>query len=361
MKKNILFLLGAVLLLAACNSKEPGIKVNLNLTNGNDQTVYLSRITDNQPVVVDSAVIKDDKAVLHAPEGNVEDLYAINREKGGYLPFFPENHDVNINGDLNVPEEVKVEAGKAQNLFEDYLNEQNGYYMQIESLFHMLDAAQQAGDQTQIDSLNGVGNGLMEAMQTARTNFINTHPESFVAHYVLNSEKIDYDLDQIKEMETAMTTESIYRTDLKQYIDDQERLEVGHPFLDFTLKTADGQEVTLAEQIAKNKVTMIDFWASWCGPCRQENPTVKAAYEQFHDKGFDILGVSVDQDEAAWLKAVEQDGLLWTQVRDVDNEAGKLYSVYAIPSNFLFDQEGNIIAKGLRGEALAEKLTEILK
>ncbi len=335
--------------------------MNLNLTNGNDQTVYLSRITDNQPVVVDSAVIKDDKAVLHAPEGNVEDLYAINREKGGYLPFFPENHDVNINGDLNVPEEVKVEAGKAQNLFEDYLNEQNGYYMQIESLFHMLDAAQQAGDQTQIDSLNGVGNGLMEAMQTARTNFINTHPESFVAHYVLNSEKIDYDLDQIKEMETAMTTESIYRTDLKQYIADQERLEVGHPFLDFTLKTADGQDVTLAEQIAKNKVTMIDFWASWCGPCRQENPTVKAAYEQFHDKGFDIIGVSVDQDEAAWLKAVEQDGLLWTQVRDVDNEAGKLYSVYAIPSNFLFDQEGNIIAKGLRGEALAEKLTEILK
>ena len=162
-------------------------------------------------------------------------------------------------------------------------------------------------------------------------------------------------------MVAAFTTESIYKADLNDYIAKQERLEVGQPFIDFTLMTKDSTEVVLSEMIAQNKLTLIDFWASWCGPCRKENPVVKAAYEQFHELGFDVIGISVDQDEAAWLKAVEDDQLPYTQVRDVEHKVSEDYMIYYIPSNFLFDQEGNMVAKGLRGDDLTAKLSEILQ
>ena len=113
--------------------------------------------------------------------------------------------------------------------------------------------------------------------------------------------------------------------------------------------------------IAQNKLTLVDFWASWCGPCRRENPVVKAAYEQFHELGFDVVGISVDQDEAAWLKAVEDDELPWNHVRDTENKVSEDYLIYYIPSNFLFDQNGIMVAKGLRGDDLAAKLAELLQ
>ena len=157
------------------------------------------------------------------------------------------------------------------------------------------------------------------------------------------------------------TSESIYTEKLNDYINKRERLEEGQPFIDFTLKTNNDTEVVLSEIIAQNKLTLVDFWASWCGPCRHENPVVKAAYEQFHNLGFDVIGVSVDQDEAAWRQAVEEDQLPWTQVRDSENKVSEDYMIYYIPSNFLYDQNGTMVAKGLRGEDLAAKLAELLK
>ncbi len=170
-----------------------------------------------------------------------------------------------------------------------------------------------------------------------------------------------YGLATLKEFVAGFTTESIYTKDLNDYIAKQERLEVGQPFIDFTLQTKDGENVTLSEVIGKNKLTLVDFWASWCGPCRKENPVVKAAYEQYHELGFDVVGVSVDQDGDAWLQAVEEDQLPWTQVRDTENTVSESYLIYYIPSNFLFDQNGTMVAKGLRGEDLTAKLSELLQ
>jgi peroxiredoxin len=128
------------------------------------------------------------------------------------------------------------------------------------------------------------------------------------------------------------------------------------------------QEDTLSRPIAlssfRGKYLLIDFWASWCGPCRQENPTVVKAFNQFNQKGFTILGVSLDQPGAKskWMDAIHKDGLTWTQVSDLkfwDNAAAKLYGVRGIPQNYLLDPTGKIIAKNLRGEALMKKLAEI--
>ena len=362
MKKHILFLFALALGITSCHQKANEFKVNVSLANGNDKTVYLQKFVDNAPVVIDSAVIANEMAVLVAPTDNPQILYAL-KVKGmrGSMPFFADNKDVAFVGDVNNPKEVKILASKTQAELDAYNEQVDAFDTQIHDLYALMNDAFTNNDSIMLDSLNQVGTALMEQQDNFRDDYIKAHPESFVSHYILDQNKQDYPLDQLKEMVAAFTTESIYKADLNDYIAKQERLEVGQPFIDFTLMTKDSTEVVLSEMIAQNKLTLIDFWASWCGPCRKENPVVKAAYEQFHELGFDVIGISVDQDEAAWLKAVEDDQLPYTQVRDVEHKVSEDYMIYYIPSNFLFDQEGNMVAKGLRGDDLTAKLSEILQ
>ena len=362
MKKQLIFLFAVVLGLSACQPKETGFKVNVSLVNGNDKTVYLQKYVDNAPVIIDSAVIANETAVLKAEKDNPQILYAL-KIKGmrGSMPFFADNKDVTFVGDMNNPKNVEIMASETQAEMDAYNKELEGFEDQIRNLYAVMQQAFDNNDSIKMDSLNTVGTALMEQQDSFRDDYIKAHPDSFVTHYILDGVKQDYPLDQLKDLMAGFTTESIYRDHLNEYVTKLERLEVGQPFIDFTLQTKDGENVTLSEKIAQSKLTLVDFWASWCGPCRKENPVVKAAYEQFHELGFEVIGVSVDQNETDWLKAVEDDQLPWTQVRDSENKASEDYMVYYIPSNFLFDQDGNMVAKGLRGEELAAKLAELLQ
>ena len=361
MKKHIFFLFALALCLTACN-KATTFNVNVSLKNSNNLTVYLQKMVDNMPVIIDSAIIADEKAVLTAPIDNPQILYALKiKERRGSMPFFADNKDVTFVGDVNNPRDVEILASKTQAELDAYNDQLNEFNLQISDLYAKMNVAFFNNDSILRDSLSQVGNALMEEQTNFRDDYIKAHPESFVTHYILDGVKQDYPLDQLKEMVGMFTTESIYSKDLNDYIAKQERLEVGQPFIDFALQTKEGEKVTLSDKIAQNKLTLVDFWASWCGPCRNENPVVKAAYEQYHALGFDVVGVSVDQDGDAWLEAVEEDQLPWTQVRDTEHKVSEDYLIYYIPSNFLFDQNGTMVAKGLRGEDLAAKLSELLK
>lgn len=361
MKRNLLLLIAVAFIMTACNQNK-NFNVNVSLANGNDKTVYLQKYVDNVPVTIDSAVIAEEKAVLTAPIDNPQILYALKiKGQRGSMPFFADNKDVAFVGDLNNPQAVEIMGSETQAELDAYNDQLDEINMQIRDLYAVMQQAFSDNDSIKMDSLNKVGTALMEQQDNFRDEYIKAHPESFVTHYILDGVKQDYPLDQLKDLMAGFTTESIYRDHLNDYVAKQERLEVGQPFIDFTLQTKDGEDVTLSEKIAQNKLTLVDFWASWCGPCRHENPVVKAAYEKYHELGFDVVGVSVDQDEAAWLKAVEEDELPWMQVRDSEDKVSEDYMIYYIPSNFLFDQNGTMIAKGLRGEDLETKLAEILK
>jgi peroxiredoxin len=139
-------------------------------------------------------------------------------------------------------------------------------------------------------------------------------------------------------------------------------VEVGQKAPDFTMNDVEGNPVTLYSKIG-SKLLLVDFWAAWCGPCRQENPNVVKVYNEFNKKGFDVFGVSLDQQKDAWVKAIADDKLTWTHVSDLQywsNSAAKLYAVNAIPANFLLDETGTIIGRNLRAEDLYNKVNEIL-
>ena len=131
---------------------------------------------------------------------------------------------------------------------------------------------------------------------------------------------------------------------------------------DFTQNDAEGKPISLSS--FRGKYVLVDFWASWCGPCRRENPNVVAAYNEFKDKSFTILGVSLDQDKQKWLDAIKNDGLSWTHVSDLaywNNAVAKKYHVESIPQNYLIGPDGKIVAKNLRGEELRDALAKLLK
>ncbi len=131
--------------------------------------------------------------------------------------------------------------------------------------------------------------------------------------------------------------------------------------MDFTQNDVNEKPVSLSS--LRGKYVLVDFWASWCGPCRQENPNVVKAFNQYKDKGFTVLGVSLDQKKEPWLKAIEKDQLTWTHVSDLkywQNEVAVQYGINAIPASFLLDPNGRIIGKNLRGEALTKKLAELM-
>ena len=152
-----------------------------------------------------------------------------------------------------------------------------------------------------------------------------------------------------------------YTKELDAIVTKMKVTAIGQMAPEIALPNTDGQVVKLSS--LRGKYVLIDFWAKWCGPCRRENPNVVKAYHRFKSKGFEVYGVSLDKNKEDWLKAIKEDGLVWTHVSDLkyfDNQAARDYNVSGIPLSILLDKEGRIIAKNLRGPALEKKLEEVL-
>lgn len=192
------------------------------------------------------------------------------------------------------------------------------------------------GTKTYRRALSGVIDGLKTANHPDYVTYVKKYMDTYRSSDMGEIARLDYELKRNSTFTPGMEAP------------------------DLAGRTPEGPDFALSK--LRGKYVLVDFWASWCGPCRRENPNVKAMYEKYKDKGFDILGVSLDRDEGAWKKAIEQDGLVWHHISDLkgwSSEHAKLYSVSSIPQTLLLDREGKIVQRNLRGEQLGEKLKEI--
>ena len=348
MKTRTLLIAATALLLAACTSKPETktFKINVNLANADGQTVYLQK--DGQ--VLDSAVIENWDAVFNTPVCDDNEMYSLMLQ-GWRRPFafFTDNVDVTLEGDAQNPNAILVKGSESQ----DRLIAFNENYNELEE---KLDAdstlSQEDAD---------------EILKMFCFDYVWDHPTDPVAHYVMYRYKWAFGpcelrtmIDNIHHADSTMTTKNLQMAE--EYVEKQERVQAGQPIIDFTQNDPDGKPVTLSE-LAEGKLLLVDFWASWCPDCRKANPDVVAAYQKYHDQGFDVLGVSFDTDKERWLAAVEKDGLTWTQVSDLQgwsNAAGALYAIAFIPQNVLI-KDGMIVARNLEGEAMMEEIARQLE
>lgn len=229
---------------------------------------------------------------------------------------------------------------------------------------------EQREDKTVMDALIGKFNTIRDQKTPIYLTFVKQNPSSYISLVQLSAlagnDKVVSEVAQLYTTLSPTLKATKIGERIPEAIEATKKTAIGVTAMDFTQNDPDGKPVKLSD--FKGKYVLVDFWASWCGPCRQENPNVVEAYQKFKDKNFTVLGVSLDggttrTTKEQWLKAVEADNLAWVHVSDMqgwNNEVSKAWGIKSIPANFLIDPNGKIVAKNLRGQALQDKLAELL-
>ena len=369
MKRMICGILAGILL-ASCAPKETTYTIEGIWKEGDGKVVYLKKDLGNKKYEIrDSAVVVNGVFKMQKPlEAVDERILQINGSNHivilDSVPILVTCETIKRETKGKEVESVKVEikGSVEQDIFKTML------FAQRDEMLFMLGLAfagkseqQSAGMQ---DSL-----GQMYMAMKARTahtldSLVENYPDSYAVTLIINNFAAKQrELPEVEKMYESLTPKiknSYLGKKLKTTLDDLKKTAIGSLAPDFTLKTPEGKEVSLADY--RGKYVLLDFWASWCGPCLREVPNVKKVYDRYHPQGFEILSVSLDDKKENWVNAIENNALNWDHVSSLKGwkcPVVKLYNINGVPAMFLIDKEGRIAASGLRGEELVEKVSAL--
>ena len=330
--KKVFFALFVMLMMVSCNK----FKINVNLENSDGKTVYLERYVGTEMSILDSVVAKDNTAVFKVKQNDNLDPYSV-MIKGWRRPltFFADNQDVTITGDYQKYNGINVLASESQEKLNKFTEEVNGIEDEQEIHYCVLD-------------------------------FVKQNIDNPLAPYVMYRYKWTFSLQDLYNLMEVMPADmnSAYKDLVMDYVNGLEMTEVGKPFLPFIQKDVNGEDFNMKDVIGQSKIIILDFWASWCPDCRKENPGLVEVYNEFKDKGLDIVSVSLDMDEAAWKKAIEDDNLTWkhhvSDLKGWNNEVAVMYRIAYIPQNIFIDENGIIVKKNVPADRMKEFLESYL-
>ncbi|MCK9641053.1 MAG: AhpC/TSA family protein [Prolixibacteraceae bacterium] len=279
--------------------------------------------------------------------------------------FFAENGTITIQAYNDSLDKSVVTGSKSNEEFKVYQTELMSLSKESQGMQQRFMSAQQSGDQDGMKKARIDYEAMVQNLSVYAKNFIREHKASTVSPLIammqFGETASAAEIDTLIKFLDPSVHPSIYVAELKKIAEKKRATDMGSMAPDFTLPTPDGGSFTLSS--TRGKYVMIDFWAAWCQPCRHENPNVVALYAKYKDKGFDVVGVSLDREKDAWVKAIADDQLVWHQVSELkfwQSQIAQKYGVTAIPCTFLLDKEGKIIGKNLRGDDLANKLAELM-
>jgi thiol-disulfide isomerase/thioredoxin len=380
--KPLFYALAVSAVLYSCGGSKntSGFELKGNLLNSKGESVYLEKLSQSGTVVVDSAAI-DDKGdfVLNNYSPSVG-FYRLRINNANFAMLVLDSaQKITIKGDArDLGNTFTAEGSADTKLFLEYNAMAQNQKRRTDSLENIFRTAliTQKMDSLTADSLS---KQLQKPYETMIAQYsdkvaqkIRENASSFASIMAIQQLKPENYMDVYKALDQGLQQKYPGSDDIKSFhamvqqtqmmVARAEATKVGNEAPELILPTPDNKELALSS--LRGKVVLIDFWASWCGPCRKEMPNVKLVYQKYKDKGFEIYGVSLDKDRNAWLEAIEKDGLKWPQVSDLkfwQSEAAQTYAVQSIPHTVLIGKDGKIIASGLRGAELESKLAEVLK
>ncbi|WP_298475692.1 TlpA disulfide reductase family protein [uncultured Maribacter sp.] len=374
--KRILLPLVLIISLIACNQKPEGYVINGTLRGEvSDSTqVILKKIGENnKPVSVDTVLTSNGTYTFTGKPTTPELHYIFIDNLPGYTVVVLEDGEIEISAQKDSLNFAKIKGTVQNDIFSDYMEKSIAMSNRAKSIQKDLQKANVEKNDAVISALSDEMKELQEEHKSFELDYIKANPNGLIsallidkaiASRVVPTEEIKALYEGLSpEIKANKVAKSVLEkiTALEEKASREENTTIGKKAPDFSAKNPEGKEVSLNNVLGK--ITLIDFWAAWCKPCRAENPNVLAVYKKYHDKGLNIIGVSLDKDGEQWKKAILDDKLEWDQVSNLayfNDEIAKLYNVDAIPAAFLLDENGVIIAKNLRGDALEQKVSELL-
>jgi peroxiredoxin len=363
MKRIFYFVL--LLTIAACKPTPKGYVVEGTINNADGKTIVLSAFSADGGEILDTLKINEGRftssGVLEHPV-TVSISVAGGKER---LVFFGDNAKFTINADADsLGKGSVVSESEIQKAFVAIKNDLDVVTDQKNMVIQDYNIARKDGQQELVDQLVAKYDSLEAISNKIMTTFVENNPKSPVSAMFVHNQYGSGSVEELNEGVAKLDTSllgSPYAKVLTNRIAILEKVAIGKQAPDFAMADSLGNAISLSS--FKGKYVLVDFWASWCGPCRRENPNVVKLFNQYKDKNFTILGVSLDTDRSKWIKAIEDDKLTWSHVSDLQgwkNSAAGLYGVRAIPHTVLIDANGVIIGRNLRGDELAAKLAEVL-